>query len=132
VGEKAAAIMLGVPFGGKGVLGEVDIAGKYEIKSSAHQNLLLNKAQPGVYGRSDSPDSIYIAGQVRELYRDVLFVGWAKGEDVMTDENWGDHFRNGRPCWRALPHQLKDMNSLPWIEDFPDSWRSRKQSLMQS
>lgn len=132
VGEKAGAVMLGVTFGGKGRLGEVDIAGTYEIKSSAHPNLLLNKSVAGVHGNGDRNDAIYVAGQVRDLERDVLFLGWAYGHDVMTDQNWGDHFRNGRPCWRALPSDLNPMSSLPHLEKFPDSWLSKRQSQMQS
>lgn len=121
VGEKGVCELLAVRYGGKGTLGEVDIAGVYEVKASRHPCLLLNGAVPGVHGRPDSPDAIYIACQVMPDQKRVVFLGWAAGRDVMVQENWGDHFRKSRPCFKVDAGHLNPMTTLPRLEQFPES-----------
>jgi hypothetical protein len=116
VGEKAVCVFLGVPFAGKGTLGEVDVAGRYEVKSSRHYNLLLNKKIQGVYGKGDDSQSLYIATTVNDESREVSLIGWMYGYEAMVDDNWGDHFRNGRPCWRVSAEYLHPITTLPGLQ----------------
>lgn len=118
VGEKAVCVFLGIEYGGKGTLGEVDIASRYEVKSSAHPCLLLNGFTKGVRGRPDSIDATYIATRVNETSREVTLLGWIAGREAMVGENWGDHFGKGRPCFKVDAGLLGPMTTLPFIEAF--------------
>lgn len=126
-GEKAVCIWLGVRYGGKGILGEVDIAGRYEVKSSAHPCMILNGQVSGVYGKGDDPSRVYIGVQVVDEGRRCILIGWSAGHDVMTPDRWANHFRKNppRPCYMVEAGHLNPMTSLPGVESFPNCYLFR-------
>jgi hypothetical protein len=120
VGEMAVCVFLGIKYGGKGILGEVDIASRYEVKSSAHPCLLLNGHVPGVRGKADIQNAIYIATRVVEQTKEVVLLGWIHGDEAISPEYWADHFGKGRPCYKVDAGFLNPITTLPFLELFPN------------
>ncbi|MDX1373472.1 MAG: hypothetical protein R3321_13445, partial [Nitrososphaeraceae archaeon] len=80
--------------------------GGTKVRASKHKNGKL----PG--HRDDKKDKIYIFATREENSNVCKIIGWAWGYEIQKEENWGDHFNKGRPCYALPQYKLNDIRLL--------------------
>jgi hypothetical protein len=81
----------------------VDVAWKYQIRTSPHPYLVLHPP--------DNDNDIFVS--VYGVNGRYKIAGWIYGNEGKIVENWADLFKNGRPAYWVRHDKLRSMSTLP-------------------
>jgi hypothetical protein len=102
-GEAAFAKWMGIPWDGSiGDYAAVDVGGKYQVKTTGTEFLIIRKRDPDT--------GIYVSMKGRSPRYEV--VGWMTAQEAKNEKYWCDKYNNGRPAYFVPFGDLKDINIL--------------------